>query len=32
MLDMEGNKLKLWEPNDLEFEKLGEKIGSMSTK
>lgn len=32
ILDIEGNKLELWEPNDVEFEKLGEKIGSKSTK
>jgi hypothetical protein len=31
-MDIEGNKLELWEPNDIEFEKLGEKIGSKSTK
>src|SRR5450432_1796538 len=32
IIDMEGNKVELWEPNDIEFEKLGEKIGSKSTK
>ena len=32
IMDIEGNKLELWEPNDIEFEKLGEKIGSKSTK
>lgn len=32
ILDVEGNKLELWEPNDVEFEKLGEQIGSKSTK
>jgi predicted enzyme related to lactoylglutathione lyase len=32
IIDLEGNKVELWEPNDLEFEKLGEKIGSKSTK
>jgi predicted enzyme related to lactoylglutathione lyase len=32
ILDLEGNKLELWEPNDLEFEKLGEKIGAKTTK
>ncbi|HEY0041234.1 MAG TPA: VOC family protein [Flavisolibacter sp.] len=31
ILDLEGNKLELWEPNDIEFEKLGKKIGSKST-
>lgn len=32
ILDVEGNKVELWEPNDIEFEKLGNKIGSVSTK
>ena len=32
IIDMEGNKLELWEPNDVEFEKLGEKMGSKTTK
>ncbi len=32
ILDMEGNKLELWEPNDVEFEKLGLKIGARTTK
>jgi predicted enzyme related to lactoylglutathione lyase len=32
IMDIEGNKLELWEPNDLEFEKLGKKIGSTTTK
>ncbi len=32
ILDVEGNKLELWEPNDIEFEKLGEQIGSKTTK
>ena len=32
ILDIEGNKIELWEPNDLEFEKLGEKIGAKTTK
>jgi predicted enzyme related to lactoylglutathione lyase len=32
ILDLEGNKLELWEPNDIEFEKLGKKIGSKTTK
>lgn len=32
IMDPEGNKLELWEPNDIEFEKLGQKIGSKSTK
>ncbi|HEY4874695.1 MAG TPA: VOC family protein [Puia sp.] len=32
IMDIEGNKIELWEPNDVEFEKLGEKMGSKSTK
>src|ERR1700676_5361079 len=32
IMDIEDNKVELWEPNDIEFEKLGEKIGSKSTK
>jgi len=32
ILDAEGNKLELWEPNDKEFEKLGLQIGAITTK
>jgi len=32
ILDMEGNKIELWEPNDIEFEKLGKQIGAKTTK
>ena len=32
IMDIEGNKIELWEPNDVEFEKLGKKIGSSTTK
>lgn len=32
ILDVEGNKLELWEPNDIEFEKLGKQIGASTTK
>lgn len=32
IVDMEGNKIELWEPNDVEYEKLGEQIGSKTTK
>ncbi len=32
ILDVEGNKIELWEPDDIEFEKLGESIGSKTTK
>lgn len=32
IMDIEGNKVELWEPNDIEFEKMGIKMGSVSTK
>lgn len=32
ILDMELNKIELWEPNDIEYEKLGKQIGSITTK
>jgi predicted enzyme related to lactoylglutathione lyase len=32
IMDIEGNKIELWEPNDIEFEKLGVQIGSNTTK
>ena len=32
ILDIEGNKLELWEPNDVEYEKMGIKLGSKTTK
>ena len=32
ILDVEGNKLELWEPNDIEYEKLGLQMGSKTTK
>jgi len=32
ILDIEQNKIELWEPNDIEFEKLGDKIGAKTTK
>jgi len=32
IMDIEGNKIELWEPNDIEFEKLGVKIGAETTK
>jgi len=32
IMDIEGNKIELWEPNDVEFEKLGQQIGSKPTK
>ena len=32
ILDGEGNKIELWEPNDKEYEKLGKQMGSKTTK
>jgi predicted enzyme related to lactoylglutathione lyase len=32
IMDLEENKIELWEPNDIEFEKLGVKIGAETTK
>lgn len=32
IMDIEGNKIELWEPNDIEFEKLGIEMGSQTTK
>jgi predicted enzyme related to lactoylglutathione lyase len=32
IMDIEGNKIELWEPNDIEFEKLGEKLGAKTTR
>jgi predicted enzyme related to lactoylglutathione lyase len=32
ILDLEGNKLELWEPNDLVYEKMGKQMGSQTTK
>jgi len=32
IIDVEGNKIELWEPNDIEYEKLGEQMGSKTTK
>jgi len=32
IMDIEGNKIELWEPNDIEFEKLGLQIGAETTK
>jgi len=32
ILDIEQNKIELWEPNDIAFEKLGKQIGSETTK
>lgn len=32
IMDIEGNKIELWEPNDVEYEKLGLQMGSKTTK
>ena len=32
VLDIEGNKLELWEPNDIEYEKMGKQMGTNTTK
>jgi len=32
ILDVEGNKVELWEPNDIEYEKLGLQMGVQTTK
>lgn len=32
IMDIEGNKIELWEPNDVAFEKLGKDIGAKTTK
>jgi predicted enzyme related to lactoylglutathione lyase len=32
IMDLEGNKVELWEPNDLVYEKLGKQLGSKTTK
>jgi predicted enzyme related to lactoylglutathione lyase len=32
ILDAEGNKVELWEPNDIAYEKLGKQLNSETTK
>ena len=32
IMDIEGNKIELWEPNDIEYEKLGVQMGITTTK
>jgi len=32
IMDVEDNKVELWEPNDIAYEKLGEKLGAKTTK
>lgn len=32
ILDVEGNKIELWEPNDIAYEKMGQEMGAKTTK
>jgi predicted enzyme related to lactoylglutathione lyase len=32
IMDIEGNKIELWEPDDVAYAKLGESMGSGTTK
>lgn len=32
IMDIEGNKIELWEPNDVEYEQLGQSMGAQTTK
>ncbi len=32
VMDPEGNNIELWEPNDIEFEKMGKAMGAKTTK
>lgn len=32
ILDIEGNKIELWEPNDLVYESMGIEMGATTTK
>ncbi|PQJ13130.1 glyoxalase [Flavipsychrobacter stenotrophus] len=32
IMDIEGNKIELWEPNDIEYEKMGVQMGMETTK
>ena len=32
IMDVENNKVELWEPNDIEYEKLGKQLGAQTTK
>ncbi len=32
IMDIEGNKIELWEPNDIEYEKLGVQMGAKTIK
>lgn len=32
IMDPENNKIELWEPNDIEYEKMGVQMGAKTTK
>ncbi len=32
IMDIEENKIELWEPNDIEYDKLGKQLRSQTTK
>jgi predicted enzyme related to lactoylglutathione lyase len=32
IIDLEGNKVELWEPNDIVYEEMGEQLGSTTIK
>jgi predicted enzyme related to lactoylglutathione lyase len=32
IMDIEGNKIELWQPNDIVYEKIGKEIGAKTTK
>ncbi|HTQ64074.1 MAG TPA: VOC family protein [Puia sp.] len=32
ILDVEGNKVELWEPNDVAYEEMGRQMGAKTTK
>lgn len=32
IMDIEGNKIELWQPNDLAYEKMGIDLGAKTTK
>jgi hypothetical protein len=32
IMDLEGNKIELWEPNDEVYEQMGKQMGAATTK
>ena len=32
IMDLEGNKIELWEPNDIVYEQMGKQMGAATTK